>query len=130
MLHSPIEMLKGLYPVLVITSSAFNPLPDNKILDRSKLKHSAGSNFKFDENSRKFSKWVENTVGKGKIARYEQFLLFPQCFQKACFPGASKGVIVWEWVNLFPNKPFFCVCSSRATSPFPTASSFHFEKVL
>ena len=26
------------------------------------------------------SKWVENTVGKGEIARYEQFLLFPQCF--------------------------------------------------
>ena len=42
---------------------------------------------------------VENTVGKGEIARYEQFLLFPQCFQKACFPGASKGVIVWEWGN-------------------------------
>ena len=39
-------------------------------------------------------------MGKGEIARYEQFLLFPQCFQKACFPGASKGVIVWEWVNL------------------------------
>ena len=30
---------------------------------------------------------------------YEQFLLFPQCFQKACFPAASKGVIVREWVN-------------------------------
>ena len=29
-------------------------------------------------------KWIENTVGKGEIARYEQFLLFPQCFQKAC----------------------------------------------
>ena len=26
--------------------------------------------------------WVENIVGKGEIARYEQFLLFPQCFQK------------------------------------------------
>ena len=25
---------------------------------------------------------VENIVGKGEIARYEQFLLFPQCFQK------------------------------------------------
>ena len=25
----------------------------------------------------------ENTVGKGETARYEQFLLFPQCFQKA-----------------------------------------------
>ena len=37
---------------------------------------------------------------KGEIARYEQFLLFPQCFQKACFPGASKGVIVWECVKI------------------------------
>ena len=56
-------------------------------------------NFKFDENGRRLSEQVENTVGKGEIARYEQFLLFPQCFQKACFPEASKGVIVWEWVN-------------------------------
>ena len=38
-------------------------------------------------------------MGKGEIARYEQFLLFPQCFQKAYFPGASKGVIEWEWVK-------------------------------
>ena len=37
-------------------------------------------------------------MGKGEIAGYEQFL-FSQCFQKACFPGASKGVIVWEWVK-------------------------------
>ena len=35
---------------------------------------------------------------KREIARHEQFLLFPQCFQKVCFPGASKGV-VWEWVK-------------------------------
>ena len=38
-------------------------------------------------------------MGKGEIARNEQFLLFPQCFQKAGFPGVSKGVIVWEWVK-------------------------------
>ena len=38
-------------------------------------------------------------MGKGEIARYEQFLLFPQCFQKARFPGVSKGVIVWEWAK-------------------------------
>ena len=50
--------------------------------------------------AKKLSKRVEeNTLGKGEIARYEQFLLFPQCFQKACFPGASKGVIVWERVK-------------------------------
>ena len=70
-------------------------------LDASKLKELADDNFIFDEKGRNGSKRVENTVGKGEIARYEQFLLFPQCFQKACFPGASKGVIVWEWVNGF-----------------------------
>ena len=59
----------------------------------------ADNSFKFDENGRKLSKRIENTVGKGEIARYEQFLLFPQCFQKACFPGVSKGVVVWEWVK-------------------------------
>ena len=75
-----------------------NPLLDGKILDWSKLRQFAEDNFKFDEN-RKFSKQVENTVGKGEIACYEQFLLFPLYFQKACFPGASKGVIVWEWVK-------------------------------
>ena len=53
----------------------------------------------------KLSKWVENTVGKGEIVHYEQFLLFPQCFQKACFPGASKGVIVWEWVKPVLSNP-------------------------
>ena len=47
-----------------------------------------------------FSKRVENTVGKGEIARYEQFLLFLQRFQKACFLETSKGVIVWEWVKV------------------------------
>ena len=54
---------------------------------------------------------VENIVGKGEIARYEQFLLFPQCFHKASFPEASKGVIVWEWVNLSSANAFNLVTS-------------------
>ena len=33
---------------------------------------------------------VENIVGKEEIARYEQFLLFPQCFQKLSILDASK----------------------------------------
>ena len=33
---------------------------------------------------------VENIVGKGEIARYEQFLLFPQCFPKLSVVDASK----------------------------------------
>ena len=44
-------------------------------------------NFEPDENGRKLSKRVENTVGKVEIARYEQFLLFLQCFQKTCTVG-------------------------------------------
>ena len=46
------------------------------------MKEFADNNFKFDEYGGKFSKKVENTVGKGEIAHYEQFLLFQQCFQK------------------------------------------------
>ena len=42
-----------------------------QILDSSKLKEFVDDNFKFDENGRKLSKWVENTVGKGEIARYK-----------------------------------------------------------
>ena len=56
------------------------PFPKHQILDCSKLKEFADENFKPDKNGRKFSKLVENTVGKGKIARNEQFLLNPQCF--------------------------------------------------
>ena len=36
--------------------------------------------------------WVENIVGKGQIAGHEQFLLFPQCFQKLSVVDASKWV--------------------------------------
>ena len=35
---------------------------------------------------------VENIVRKEEIARYEQFLLFPQCFQKLSVVDASKWV--------------------------------------
>ena len=72
------------------------------MLDSLKVKEFADDNFKFEENGRNFSKQVENTAGKGdengrnfskrlentegkaEIAHYEQFLLFPQCFQKTC----------------------------------------------
>ena len=65
-------------------AKVYDPLPFTKrqILDSSKLKELADDFFEFYENGRKFCKQVENTVGKGEIARYEQFLLFPRCFQK------------------------------------------------
>ena len=42
---------------------------------------------------------IENNVGKGEIARFEQFLLIPQCFQKTYTPDTYKPGLVWERVN-------------------------------
>ena len=67
--------------VALTNKRLFNRFPNDK-LDSSKQKEFANHSFKLDENGRKFSKWVK-TVEKGEIARYEQFLLFPLCFQKA-----------------------------------------------
>ena len=53
------------------------------------MKEFADDNFKFDKNERKLSKQVENNVGKGEIARYEQFLLFP-VFLKGLFLRGVK----------------------------------------
>ena len=61
---------------------SFCPLPNDKNLGSSKLKEFADDNFEFDENSRKFSKVVENIVGNGELAGEQQVLLFTQCFQK------------------------------------------------
>ena len=65
------------------------PFPKRQIFDASKLKEFADDNFKFDENSRKFSKRAVNNVGKGEIAHYEQFLLFP-VFLKKCTVDMQK----------------------------------------
>ena len=56
--------------------------------------------FQIDENGRNLWKWVENTVGKGEIARNEQFLLFPQCFQNTRTADTWKPGLAWERVNV------------------------------
>ena len=53
------------------------------------------------------SKQVENTVGNREIACYEQFLLFPQCFQKTCSVDTCKPGLVWKRVNLYFSKDLF-----------------------
>ena len=68
----------------------FSSFPKQQIFSASNLNDFADDNFKFNENSRKFPKQVENTMGKGKIAHYLQFLLFPQCFQKTCMVRTLK----------------------------------------
>ena len=82
--YNPIKALSLDLEKYYLESEVSQPFPKREILDSSKLKEFADDNFKYDENDRKFLKWVENTVGKEEIARNEQFLLFPQCFQKTC----------------------------------------------
>ena len=58
-----------------------NPLPAMPILGSSNLTENKDILSKIWTNGDTvISDWVENIVGKGEIARYEQFLLFPQCF--------------------------------------------------
>ena len=63
-----------------ISSETFSK---RRILDPSKLKQFADDNFKFDENGRKFSKWLEDTVGKGEIAHYELSQTSPDFYMSA-----------------------------------------------
>ena len=74
----------------------------------------ADDNIKPDENVRKFSKRIEKTVAKGEIGRYEQYLLFLQCFQKTlkCNSSPEKHVFFY----LFPD----CLCIIIHFSAYPT----------
>ena len=76
-----------------------NP-PKRQILDSSKLREFADNNFIFDENGRKFTKRVENTVGKGEIARYEEFFLFPLCFQKDLYCRRENQGLFGKGLNI------------------------------
>ena len=48
-----------------LKSEPFQPFPKRQILDPFNFKDYADDNFKFDENSQKFSKRFENAVEKG-----------------------------------------------------------------
>ena len=61
-----------------------------QILD-SKLQEFADDNYKFDKYSRNFSRKVDNTVGKGKIACYYQFLFFPTVILKNLYCRQHKN---------------------------------------
>ena len=68
----------------------FNLFPTWQTLDSSKLNMFVDNSFKFDKNGRQFSRWVENTVGKGENVCSEQFLLFPQFFLKDLYSRHVK----------------------------------------
>ena len=79
--------------------SLFNPLPNYKFLDWSKLKAVADDNIIVTQNLRFAFGRVEKIVVKGENAGYQHFLLVPQFFQKASFSGSLKVGIAWQRVT-------------------------------
>ena len=72
----------------------FNPLPDNKISDWSKLKSLADDKLNVTQNIKVVFHRIENIVGKEENAGYKHFLLFPRCFQKAFSKNSSASKVV------------------------------------
>ena len=65
------------------------------ILDWSKLKAFADDKINVNEKLNFGLGMEDNIVGKGEIAGHQQFLLFPQCFQKLSVLGSFKLRIMW-----------------------------------
>ena len=66
-----------------------------------------------NDNGRKLSKRVVNSERKGEIARCEQFIIFPQCFQETCAVGMWKQGLVWERVIYSPMKDFYVIIMTK-----------------
>ena len=64
-------------------------------------------------------------MGKGEIACYEQFLLFPQCFQKACFPGASKVSLFGNGLKRRGEKAFENIVGKGENAAYQQLHLFH-----
>ena len=67
------------------------------------MKGFADDNIEFDENGNKFSKGVENTVGKGEIACYKKCLHFSQYFKKTYTADTLTPGLVWEKIKTYKN---------------------------
>ena len=70
-------------------------LSNDKNLVWSKFKALADNKIKVIEKLRIILGRVENIVRTGENAGYQQFLLFPHCFQKASVLGLLKVGLVW-----------------------------------
>ena len=79
----------------LVPTISLDSLPNDKTMDWSKLKVFADDKLNATENLKFVLGWVENTVGKGENTGFQDFLLFPQSFQKASFLGSLKVEIVW-----------------------------------
>ena len=100
---------------LKIKLSSANPFQFRRVQNLSfekGLTHYLMTNFRLFQTEgvcrQKFQIWLKwqkaiqrgrKHCGKKRNCLLRAISFFPHCFQKVYFPGASKGVIVWEWVK-------------------------------
>ena len=70
--------------------AGINYLPNDKILDQSKMKDLTDDKINATQKLNFVLGRVENIVGKGENAGYQLFLLFLQCSQKVFYTGSLK----------------------------------------
>ena len=81
------------YFLCVCGTGLFNPLPNDKFLDLTKLKEFTDDKFKVAEMRISLFDRVENKGGKGKYAGYQHFHLFPKCFPKSSLGSLKVGIV-------------------------------------
>ena len=83
-----LSKVKGLQSQAIQQRHFVNSLPNDKILDVTKLKAFADDKINVDKMMISVFHRVENIVEKGVNAGYQHFLLFPQCFKRllSCGP--------------------------------------------
>ena len=78
-------------------SILFNPFPISNTSDLSKLKEFADDIFKFDKYGRKFSKQLENTVGKRRNCSLRAISPLPNhVLRRLVQQRGKKPGLVWE----------------------------------
>ena len=88
-----------------------NSLPNDKILDWSKMKAFADDNINVKEKFKFGLGRVENIVGKGENAGNRHFLLFSQCFPKPTVSLSLKsGLCGKEFIPLLGDAKFRDFC--------------------
>ena len=99
----------------------FNPFPNDKILDQTKLKAFADNKLNVTKMTISVFDRVENIVGKGEIACTSNFSFSHKVFKRLLSQTHQKVSLVLEWVNplkgrLFLYKPL--KTNSHTMTPF------------
>ena len=99
--HYQISIFSHIYVMVCksFKSRLFLTLSQTSTFRLIQIEDFANNNFKSDENGRRFSKWVENTAGKGEIVVTHNLSFPPSVFERHVLHTCKKQRLVWERVK-------------------------------